>query len=331
MEFRTRVDIEEAEKKISYKSKLFLIGSCFTNEIGSHFKKGKIQTELNPFGVLYNPLSTADAIELLLDRKSFTKDDLYFYNNKYLSFSHDTTFSAADPGETLDRINNAVEKATDSLYEATHIFITFGTSWVYRRREDNSLVANCHKIPAGEFTRHLLKHDEIVNRWYSIADRLLKVNSDLNIVFTVSPVRHLKDGAHGNQLSKSRLIVAINDLVSSNRNIQYFPSYEIVLDELRDYRFYNRDMVHPSAIAIDYIWEKIRKVYFERNTDNIYGNVLKIAESLKHELNKNNREANVKFAESMLAKIARLGEDYPFIDLYEEESYFRNIVNQETK
>ena len=220
MEFRTKIEKLKVKEKISYTSPVLFIGSCFANDIGKQFLSGKMQGHINPFGVLYNPMSSAHALEIIIKGKLFSREDLHFFDKKFLSFYHDTSFSSSNYEKSLEKINNSISEAHAFLKSASHLFITFGTAWVYRWKESNAIVANCHKIPADRFSRHLLKAEDIVNRWSQIVSGLSGVNSDLKIVFTVSPVRHLKDGAHGNQVSKSTLVVAVEELVSTN-NIQF--------------------------------------------------------------------------------------------------------------
>ncbi len=326
MKFRTEVEINASGKKIDYSTPVILTGSCFAEEIGRQFTYGKLPVLTNPFGVLYNPLSTAHSLELIMEGREYREEDLFQYEGRYLSFSHDTGFSSRDPEESLDKINRSLRAANSFLAEASFLFITFGTAWVYRWKDDNRVVANCHKIPAAKFSRQLLKQEDISSRWLDIIEKLRNFNSELKIVFTISPVRHLKDGAHGNQLSKSTLLLAINELVNQNNSLSYFPSFEIMLDELRDYRFYKKDMVHPSESAVDYMWEKFSQSYFTEETAGIYERVKKISSATEHILMGNDDVDLKRFSRSMLDKIENLRNDYPFVDLVREEEYFRNIL-----
>jgi len=325
MEFRTKIDISPSKAGINYESPVMLIGSCFANEIGRHFENGKLKSLVNPFGVLYNPLSTGRAIDLIMEGKVFSKDDLFFYDRKYLSFYHDTGFSSEDAGYSLKKINSSLSEARRLLSGAGFLFITFGTARIFKLNENNMPVANCHKIPAARFSRHLLETGDIAEYWDNIIQKLQQFNKDLNIVFTVSPVRHLKDGAHGNQVSKSILITAIDKLISRNSELSYFPSYEIMLDELRDYRFYKKDMIHPSDVAVEYIWDRLRESYFRPGTEQIYQRVLKISEAARHIVLGNDPGELTRFKEAMLTRIQKLKNDYPIIDLTEEEKYFRGL------
>jgi len=328
MKFSTEVEIKPSQEKIDYNSPVMFTGSCFAEEIGRQLSYGKMKVLTNPFGVLYNPLSTSHSLELIIEGKYFTKEDLYRYEDRYLSFSHDTSFSSRDINESLNKINHSVMNARNFLSDASFLFVTFGTAWIYRWKVDNRVVANCHKIPSLRFTRQLLKQADITARWLEIVERLKGFNNELTIVFTISPVRHLKDGAHGNQLSKSILMTSINELISSNGQLSYFPSYEIMMDELRDYRFYKKDMVHPSEAALEYIWKRFRECYFTGDSDKLYDRVVKITEATRHILNGSDSQDNSRFSKSMLNKIDKLLSDYPNIDLNREKTYFKNLLEK---
>lgn len=325
MEFRTKIEMGSAIPMIGYDTPVFFIGSCFAGEIGRQFLYGKMDVLINPFGVLYNSLSTGQALELIIENRVFNEEDLYHYNDKYLSFYHDTSFSSRDRVKSLGKINNSISNAYRFLSGASFLFITFGTAWVYRWKENNEIVANCHKIPSAMFSRHLLKIHDIVTIWQNLIARLRNFNRDINIIFTVSPVRHLKDTAHGNQLSKSILLLAIEELLSADTELSYFPSYEIVLDELRDYRFFKKDMVHPSETAVEYIWQIFRQSYFNSDAINIYDRVAKITEAIRHVITDDDSESISKFSRSMLDRIKKIRNDYPHINLHEEEEYFNAL------
>lgn len=327
MKLRTETEIPESGLIIGYDTPVMFIGSCFAGEIGRMFSEGKMDVMVNPFGVMYNPLSTARALEIIMDGKPFEEDDLYFFEDRYLSFQHDTAFSSRNISTSLSRINNSILNAKKFLRKASVIFITFGTAWAFRLKEDNEIVANCHKIPAARFSRQLLDVSEIVDRWKSISVKIKEFNPGINLVFTVSPVRHLKDGSHGNQVSKSSLILAINKLLSENNELTYFPSYEIILDDLRDYRYYKKDMVHPSETAIEYIWEIFSKVYFRQETIDLYKRVVKITGACRHRLTDSDSQSMHRFGMTMLEKIRDIRNDFPIIDLYEEEDYFNKLVS----
>lgn len=326
MEFRTISEIKRADETIDYSSGVMMMGSCFAGEIGRQFRAGKMNVLINPFGVLYNPLSTARSLEMIMEGKTFRREDLHHYDNKYLSFYHDTGFSSRESSISLDRINRSISCANDFLSSATFLFITYGTAWVYRWKENKELVANCHKIPAAQFTRHLLTREDILKTWQDVIVQVRNFNRDLKIVFTVSPVRHLKDGAHGNQVSKATLLMAIEDMIAGDNDLSYFPSYEIMLDDLRDYRFYAKDMVHPSDAAIEYIWEKFRECYFSPGTNTIYARVKKITDARNHKITGDDVDSINEFSQSILQKISNIKKDFPGVDMEEEEKYFSDLL-----
>ena len=197
----------------------------------------KFPAVVNPFGVLYNPVSVRNAIEILIDQKKFKDSDLNFFNEQWFSFYHDTEFSHPDKNISLEKINKSISIAADNLRKAGYLIVSFGTAWVYKYLKNGNVVSNCHKIPAKEFERYKLDVEDIFVEWANLMNRLNELNPDLKIIFTVSPVRHWKDGAIQNQLSKSTLILAIHQLKQQFENVDYFPSYEIMMDDLRDYRF----------------------------------------------------------------------------------------------
>jgi len=325
MNLRTIIDPVPYSDRISYLNKVMLVGSCFASEVGAMFEAGKMNVMINPFGVLYNPVSVANELEIIIDRRKFTDDDLHFFNNRYLSFYHDTGFSSKSPEGIIKKINDTTAKANLFLKYADFLFVTFGTARVFRLSSDKRIVANCHKIPPSEFERELLSIEHIVDVWSDLIERIKKINPSLRIYFTVSPVRHWKDGAHGNQVSKSVLLLAIDNLVKSNRSLKYFPSYELLLDDLRDYRFYKDDLLHPSRKAIEYIWEFLTKSFFDPNTRSIYREVAKVVAASHHKLMGEIDSDHREFAGIMIEKINDLKSRYPFLDLTDEIEYFSRL------
>ena len=324
--FRTEIKIEKKTYQINYKKKLFFIGSCFTENIGSHLKELKYPILINPFGILYNPISVLNSLELIINKKFFSEKDLFFLKNKYLSFFHHGDFSDENKDICLQKINNSINSAHHFLKNTNYLLITFGTSWVFENKETKEIVANCHKIPSHFFNRYLLNIQEIVKKYQEFIKKILNFNPNLEkIIFTISPVRHWKDGANGNQISKSILQIAINELKKSNSIIDYFPSYEIVLDDLRDYRFYESDMLHPNKIAVEYIWEKFQEAFIDEKDIFISKQIKKIIDAKKHRFFYPKSEETKKFKQTFLKKVIELKSKYPFLDLSEEYSYFKSI------
>lgn len=258
MKLYTSVDIAPSERKIGYNDKVLLLGSCFADNIGEKFAEHYFQVTVNPFGTLYNPASIAQALTDI--RYPISDHRIINHNGMWHSMLHHGRFSHADRVEMLRRCEESRELMISSLEEATTVVVTFGTAWVYEM--DGEVVANCHKLPANRFTRRCLSVEEIVTMWQPIVSSL----PNRRWIFTVSPIRHIKDGLHANQLSKAVLLQAVDQLSSKNAAVSYFPSYEIMLDELRDYRFYAEDMVHPSQLAVDYIWNRFVDTYMTADT-----------------------------------------------------------------
>ncbi|GAI96735.1 unnamed protein product, partial [marine sediment metagenome] len=228
------------------------IGSCFTESIGGKLNDYKFPVDINPFGIIYNPSSVGKSLELLIGEKEFTIDDLFFYNGKWLSFFHHSSFSDKDPELCLSRINAKITESREFLKKAGFLFITFGTAWVFEWKESGETVSNCHKISALKFNHKLLAVEDILENYKTLIHKLLRFNPQLKIIFTVSPIRHWKDGAEGNQVSKAILLLSAHQLLKKFQSVSYFPAYEIIMDDLRDYRFYSDDMIHLNSVAIDY-------------------------------------------------------------------------------
>ena len=262
--FRTQVEIKEQQQEIDYSSKIMMLGSCFTTEIGKIMQDYRFNVMVNPFGVLYNPASIASSIKRIAECREFTNEDIITVNpadthcpHKYASFFHHSSFSRLSTEEFLENANSSLTVSSRFLRESDTVIVTLGTAWVFRHIEKDIIVSNCHKRVAKEFQRELLTVEQCTN----ILNTITELLPDKKIIFTVSPIRHFKDGAHGNQISKSTLLLAIDNVISTHNNCTYFPSYEIMMDELRDYRFYAEDMVHPSPLAVKYIFEKFRHAH----------------------------------------------------------------------
>lgn len=282
MEFRTSLPLTTQTLKIGYSNKLLLMGSCFSESIGNWLKEHFFDVTVNPFGVIYNPVSIEYSLRTLLAEKVYREGDLFHQNDSYGSFDFHSRFSGESKQEVLSKMNHSRIEATARLKEADFLLITFGTSWVYTLTESARTVSNCHKFPAKQFTRSRLSVEEIVAQWIPLIEELRILNPKLQLLFTVSPIRHLKESLHGNQLSKATLLLAIDQLQQIDPRIHYFPAYELILDDLRDYRFYAEDMVHPSSVAIKYIQERFIEHYFTHETTQLYHACNKLAKALQH-------------------------------------------------
>ena len=264
----TPVAVQSLPFRLDFADGIVSLGSCFSDEIGLRLHNAGFCIERNPFGTLYNPASVASALHRLIDNRHITVDDLVQHEGLYHSWHHHGSFSRPTAEECLEACNTAISRAHQALSQAKLLLITFGTAYVFQL-PSSMVVANCHKLPPSTFTRRLMTVDEIVQLWHPLLQQLSTFNFQLSTLFTVSPIRHLADGAHGNQLSKSTLLLAIEQLISTSNSqfstlnsqfsISYFPAYEILLDELRDYRFYASDLTHPSPLAVDIVWERFQQ------------------------------------------------------------------------
>jgi len=326
--FRTTFNISKSKSEIDHRCKLISLGSCFSENIGDKLSYYKFKVEINPFGILYNPESIANSLDMLLAQQEFNTHDLFEYKGQWNSFYHHSRFSNANKETCLNQINTAIQKATKVLNEADFLLITFGTSWVYEYKSTNKIVSNCHKLPEKEFKRHKLSVKVIVDRYLNLIEKLKKRNPNLNIVFTVSPIRHLKDGADHNQLSKATLILAVHELVNQFSNVYYFPSYEIMMDDLRDYRFYNEDMVHPSPQAINYIWEKFSETYISNTTVKLMVAIEKIKQAVNHRSFQPESNAHQNFLNATFSKIIEIEQENPDIDFKVEKTLLKEQIRE---
>ena len=282
MELQTVVNIEKPDFKIGYGIQIMMLGSCFVENIGEKLSDLKFKVDVNPCGIVYNPVSVANTLQMLLEGKRFTEHDLLQNNGLWVSLSHHGRFSDRELQGCLCKINDQLEVSAKRLKETNVLVITWGTSWVYRWRQNGRIVSNCHKFPATDFERFRLSVEEIVEMYSALLVRLKEMNPGMKVLFTVSPIRHWKDGAHGNQLSKAVLLLAQDRLRELFDFVSYFPSYEIVMDELRDYRFYAEDMLHISSQGVNYIWEKFKDLYFSPATLQLMKRVDKLNKILLH-------------------------------------------------
>lgn len=300
-QFRTQVPVNKYEFSLDYNSEVFSIGSCFAENISRKLTYFKLKNHVNPFGILFHPLAIQKILEKTLQQIPFTEDDVFFHNELWHCFDVHSEFSSADKNQLLEQLNRELSETKKALENSTHIIITLGTSWVYQYNLTGEIVANCHKVSQKEFTKKLLSSERITES----LERIISLFSDKKIIFTISPVRHIKDGFFENNVSKSTLFVALQQVLSENVN--YFPSYEIVMDELRDYRFFSEDMLHPNQIAIDYIWERFAENYFCENAFKTFKEIDAIQKALNHKPFNPNTQAHKKFVESTQKRIEKLG------------------------
>jgi len=307
--FRTNIQLQKEENQIDYASKLLLIGSCFSENISKKLAYYKFDVDSNPFGILFNPKAIENLILNSLNEKIYTDKDVFLLNERWHCFDAHSDLSATDKNELLENLNNAIKSTNKRIHESTHIIITLGTSWIYKLIETNAIVGNCHKVPQKKFVKELLSVDEISASLKNICHQILAINPKATVIFTVSPVRHIKDGFVENSLSKAHLISAILKTLGEVDG-KYFPSHEIMMDDLRDYRFYNSDMIHPNEPAIDYIWEHFKHVWIQENTFSIMKEVDNIQKGLAHKPFNPNSEEFKKFTQTLQSKIHKLEQDF---------------------
>ena len=317
MQFRTEVQVPPFDRKISYEDTLFLMGSCFVENMGRQLQDFKFRAEVNPFGVLFNPESIRLALLRMMEDRTFDSSDLFEKDGVWNSFSLHSGFASLSADDFLEKANGALRRASSLLAKSDVLFVTWGTAWVYRLGSD--VVANCHKQPSAMFCRERLSVESIVASYSDLLSKLCERNEALKLVLTVSPIRHWRDGAHGNQLSKSVLLLAADELVRRFPDkVFYFPSYEIMMDDLRDYRFYASDMLHPGEQAIEYLWERFSECFFSEKTRGLMGEVERIVRAASHRPFNPDSLPHRRFVEQTLAKVALLESEYPSIDFRAE-------------
>ncbi|OIP84424.1 MAG: hypothetical protein AUK44_02555 [Porphyromonadaceae bacterium CG2_30_38_12] len=311
--FRTNIEIKPSAYTIDYQSKLLMMGSCFSENMGNKLTDCYFNVDVNPFGTLFNPISIQKGLERLLSNKDFLEEELVLSGELWSSFAHSNLFAHTDPKIALNTINGRFKSAAEQFQSLDYLSITFGTAWVYDLKTTQQVVANCHKLPANHFIRRRLTAEKIVEIYAALLDKLWQINSNLVIIFSVSPVRHFKDGATENNISKGILLQAVQALAQKHERVDYFPSYEILVDELRDYRFYANDMLHPSTVAIDYIFEKFSACFFSKNTTLLLKELYAYRTSILHRPIHPTTQESQNFREALNEKRLSLESQYPFL------------------
>jgi lysophospholipase L1-like esterase len=314
MKLQTKIPLQPQEhNQLDYNSNVLLLGSCFVENIGKKLDYFKFQNLQNPFGILFHQLAIETLITNAINEKEYTEEDIFFHNEQWHCYDAHSKLSASSKEELLNNLNQQIKATNQQINESTHIIITLGTAWVYRHIETDTIVANCHKVPQKKFLKELLSADEISESLESIIALIKSVNIKVSILFTVSPVRHLKDGFVGNTQSKAQLISAIHQVVESRSSIYYFPSYEIMMDELRDYRFYAEDMIHPNQTAVDYIWDKFRKVWISKSAAKTMDDIDVVQKGINHKPFNPNSKAHKLFLQNLEEKKKSLYIQFPYI------------------
>lgn len=293
MKFQTQIPLDKQNNnQIDYNSNVLLLGSCFSENVGKKLNYFKFQNQQNPFGILFHPIAIETLISNAVQKKEYSEKDIIFHNEQWHCFDAHSKLSSSSKKELLINLNKQINTTNEQINKASHIILTLGTSWVYRFIKTNTVVANCHKIPQNQFSKELISVETIVDALNNILSLIKSVNNKAVILFTVSPIRHLKDGFIENMQSKSHLITAIHQVIT--KQSFYFPSYELMMDELRDYRFYAEDMIHPNQTAIDFIWEKFKYVWIAEDALKTMDKVAEIQKGLQHKPFNLNSEAHQK-------------------------------------
>jgi hypothetical protein len=314
MKLQTQIPLKGVSNQIDYQSRLLLLGSCFAKNIEKKLEDHKFNALGNPFGTVFHPRSIERLLSRSVDRHMYGENELFYLNGRWHCFEVHSDMSHAKKEELLFSVNQALLNTRQALAQCTHILITLGTAWGYRHRSSNILVGNCHKVPQKEFKKELFSISEMEACLENIVGKVREINTEAQLVFTISPVRHLKDGFVENQRSKSHLIASLGQWLATKtetQRIHYFPAYELVMDELRDYRFYEADMVHPNAVAIAYIWEKFKGVWISAETHAIMEQVQEIQKGLQHRPFHPESEQHQRFKEALQYKINQLRILYP--------------------
>ncbi|MBT8265239.1 MAG: GSCFA domain-containing protein [Bacteroidia bacterium] len=314
MEFQTKIPIEEQRHdRIDHHSKLLLLGSCFVESIGEKLNYFKFQTLNNPFGILFHPLAIENFIVKAINDYQYTSKDLVVHNGIYQSFDAHSKLSATSEEQSLSNLNDQIQLTKDRLVNISHLVITLGTAWTYRHISSDKTVANCHKIPQKQFTKELLSIPAISESLDAIIGLVRSVNPKCAFLFTVSPVRHLKDGFIENNQSKAHLISALHTIIEPRDHIYYFPSYELVMDELRDYRFFAEDMIHPNDLAISYIWEKFTATWMTDETHDVMDVIDEVQKGLDHKPFHPESEQHQLFLNRLKTKQAKISSQFSHI------------------
>jgi GSCFA family len=319
MDFHLEFSPTAFPTKINHSDFLFLAGSCFTEQIGQKLAAHKFRIIDNPHGILFNPVSIVTSVLSYIENKRYNESDLFYHNELWGSWDHHTRFSDINKETCLQNINESQAAAHAFLKKADWLLLTLGSAFVYE--SDNRVVANCHKVPTDKFKKRLLSIAEVTGGLENLVSRLKEFNPALKIIFTISPVRHLRDGFVENNRSKAILINSVHQVVDQLQHAFYFPSYELIIDDLRDYRFYAEDMVHPNYAATNYVWEKFVGTCVDEPSQMLMKEINTINAAFQHKPFNPTSNAHKQFMQASLAKLAKLKERFPYLD-FEKESLF---------
>ncbi len=325
MKFHLEYQPPISDYKITHQSEIILIGSCFSDHIGKRLRELKFNVDFNPLGIVFNPKSIAIILSRIIHKNYFTEKDVFEKSGLWYSLEAHSSIYETTKELLINQLNQIINKWHIKLKSADVLMITMGSAWVYSYKQTNLIVANCHKLPSDDFEKKIYETHEIIVDFQILIDELKEFNPKLKLLFTVSPVKHLRDGLVENNLSKAILVQSVYQLVKQNINCFYFPAYELVTDDLRDYRFYESDMAHPNLQAIDYVWKKFSTVYFNNITTTINDRIIQIHQAYHHRLLNKNSESSAKFKHNFYQKCVTLQAEYTYLDLTKELKYFNTI------
>lgn len=311
------------KEQLNIRHAVMLVGSCFTDHLGNKLKQHRFSTLQNPHGILFNPVSMARSVTSYIEKKHYKRADVFQHQEWWTSWDHHSQFSHADPERLLEMINNVQDEAHLFLQKAKWLVLTVGSAWVYQL-PDGAVVANCHKVPTDKFQKRLLPVEEVLAVLDNMIHRLFMFNPDLRVMFTISPVRHLRDGFIENNRSKAVLIQAVHHLVEKFNRLYYFPAYELIIDDLRDYRFYAEDMVHPNYLATSYVWEKFTETCIDEESRKFIKEIAPINAALAHKPFQPDSNAHKLFRQKQVEKLQQLQASYPFLQFENEIAFFRD-------
>ena len=327
MNFRTELTINQSDFLINHDQKIVSFGSCFAEEMATHLLDLKFNVLANPFGILFHPLAIENALQRIQAKTLYVEEEISNLDELFFSWDHHSSFNSTSAEKTVKNVNNALIKAHDFLTNADVIFITLGTSWVYKIKELNLVVANCHKVPAKHFDKVLLTEQQIKTSLHNSLDMITEMAPNATIIVTVSPVRHLKDGMIENNVSKAKLLSALYEVTMNFDQVNYFPSYELMMDDLRDYRFYADDLLHPNKQAVNYIWEKFASAYFTPETQRINKQIEKITTAINHRPFNEESISHQKFISNCIKQMQDLVKANPNLDYQQEIEHFKSKLN----
>lgn len=322
MEFRKELTIKPFAQKLSINDKVLLVGSCFSDNLGEKLLKFKFDVRINPHGTLFNPISIAAAMQAWVDKRTYTETDIFFHQELWKSWEHHSQFSDLHKEGMIDRLNNINFQTHAFLKETKTVIVTLGSAWVYEK--DGVVVANCHKVPANQFQKRLLSVTEIKDSLNKMIDSLKQMNPAIQIIFTISPVRHLRDGFIENNRSKAMLIQAVHELVEEKFEVHYFPAYELIIDDLRDYRYYDVDMVHPNYIATDYVWMKFQEACIDDYSLSFFEEINLVNAGMAHKPFQPDSQAHKQFREVNYKRVEKLKAALPHLDWKLELDFFKD-------